>query len=45
MGLLGDLHQRGKTILMVTHEPEIAACAGMQLHMRDGRVDRVQGSG
>jgi putative ABC transport system ATP-binding protein len=38
MGMLGDLHQQGKTIVMVTHEPEIATHASKQLHMRDGRI-------
>ena len=43
MALLRELHAQGKTILMVTHEPEIAEHAPAQLHMRDGRVDRVEG--
>jgi putative ABC transport system ATP-binding protein len=38
MDMLGDLHQQGKTIVMVTHEPEIATHASKQLHMRDGRI-------
>ncbi len=43
MVMLGELHEQGKTILMVTHEPEIAAHARRQLHMRDGKVDRLEG--
>ncbi len=43
MNLLCDLHKRGKTILMVTHEPEIAERARSQLHMRDGIIDRIEG--
>jgi putative ABC transport system ATP-binding protein len=42
--LLGKLHQRGKTIIMVTHEEDIASYATGQLHMRDGVIDRVEGS-
>ena len=41
--LLDQLHDRGKTILMVTHEHDIAAHASHQLHLRDGRIDRVEG--
>jgi putative ABC transport system ATP-binding protein len=41
MHLLGDLHQQGKTILIVTHENEIAAWADHRLHMRDGLIDRI----
>ncbi len=42
MRLLGDLHGQGKTILMVTHEPEIASFASHQLHLRDGRIERIE---
>jgi putative ABC transport system ATP-binding protein len=45
MGLLGELHERGKTILMVTHEAEIAAHADARLHMRDGLVERIERNG
>ncbi len=38
MQLLADLHEQGKTVVMVTHEPDIAAYADRQLHMRDGRI-------
>ncbi|MFW6337050.1 MAG: ABC transporter ATP-binding protein [Phycisphaeraceae bacterium] len=43
MNLLRELHSQGKTIIMVTHESDIAENAASQLHMRDGRVDRVEG--
>jgi putative ABC transport system ATP-binding protein len=43
MDLLGELHQQGKTILMVTHEPDIAARATSRLHLRDGVIDRIEG--
>ncbi len=43
LALLAELHAQGKTILMVTHEPDVAARAGFQLHLRDGRIDRVEG--
>ena len=38
MGLLTELHREGKTIIMVTHEPDIAAFAQHRLVMKDGRV-------
>ncbi len=40
--LLVNLHGQGKTIVMVTHESEIASYATGRLHMRDGRVDSIE---
>jgi putative ABC transport system ATP-binding protein len=34
------LHREGQTILLVTHEHDIAAHALRQVHLRDGRVER-----
>ena len=50
MQVLVDLNNEGRTILMVTHETEVAALAKRQLHLRDGQkvFDGVvvpQGSG
>jgi putative ABC transport system ATP-binding protein len=42
MRMLGELHREGKTIIMVTHEPDIAAHASHRLYMKDGRVDRIE---
>jgi len=42
MHLLGDLNQEGKTIVMVTHEPDIAEYTKNQLHMRDGKIDEIK---
>ena len=36
--LFRRLHSDGQTILMVTHNPEVAAGAQRTVHMRDGRV-------
>lgn len=36
MALFRDMHAQGKTIIMVTHELEIAAHAGRILRLRDG---------
>lgn len=38
MQLFQQLHQQGKTIVLVTHEPDIAAFAGRQLTFRDGEL-------
>jgi putative ABC transport system ATP-binding protein len=42
MDLLRDLNMQGKTIIMVTHEPDIAAIAPRRLHMLDGLIDRQE---
>jgi len=42
MDILVKLNQQGKTIVMVTHEPDIAACARKRLHMIDGNIDRIE---
>lgn len=39
MALFTDLNSRGQTILMVTHEDEIAAHARRLIRMRDGRIE------
>jgi putative ABC transport system ATP-binding protein len=41
--LLIKLNNLGKTIIIVTHEPAIAAHAHKQLHMLDGLIDRIEG--
>jgi putative ABC transport system ATP-binding protein len=38
MNLLKELNQNGQTIVMVTHEAEIAAIAQRQIMMRDGKI-------
>jgi len=43
MELLADLNRTsGVTILMVTHEPEMARFARTIVHFRDGLIDRVE---
>jgi putative ABC transport system ATP-binding protein len=42
MELLTGLHQEGKTIVMITHEPDIAVYAQNRLHMKDGLIDRLE---
>jgi putative ABC transport system ATP-binding protein len=40
MGLFARLHQSGNTIILVTHEPDIAAHAHRVIRLRDGKVER-----
>jgi len=42
MGLLGDLHEAGNTVMLVTHERRIAEHADRIVHVRDGVVERIE---
>jgi putative ABC transport system ATP-binding protein len=42
MRLFQELHNTGQTIVVVTHEPDIAARAHRQILLRDGLVERDQ---
>jgi putative ABC transport system ATP-binding protein len=42
MDILCGLNEAGKTLIMVTHEPDIAAYAKVVVHMKDGNVEDVQ---
>jgi putative ABC transport system ATP-binding protein len=39
MALVDELHARGNTIVLVTHEPDIAEFAHRVVHIRDGVID------
>lgn len=41
MNLLTEMNKIGKTIIMVTHEPDIAEFASKRLVMKDGKIDRM----
>ncbi len=45
MEIFEGMHAKGRTIILVTHEPEIAACASRQLLVRDGVITRDEGKG
>ena len=40
MALFQELHDSGQTIVLVTHEHDIAAHARRQIHLLDGKVAR-----
>ena len=40
MALVRELHTQGQTVVLVTHEHDIAMHARRQIHLKDGRVER-----
>jgi putative ABC transport system ATP-binding protein len=40
MNLFARLHEAGNTIVLVTHEPDVAAHAHRAIHIRDGQVEK-----
>jgi putative ABC transport system ATP-binding protein len=40
MALFSRLHQAGNTIVLVTHEADIAAFAHRTIHLRDGQIEK-----
>jgi putative ABC transport system ATP-binding protein len=45
MALLHGLHRQGRTIVIVTHDPDIAANTGRTVHMLDGRLEHETDNG
>ncbi|HEY8081666.1 MAG TPA: ABC transporter ATP-binding protein [Acidimicrobiales bacterium] len=43
--LLTRLHAGGQTIVLVTHDPDVAAASGTVVRMRDGRIQGPDGPG
>ena len=39
MAVLHELHSRGRTIVVVTHEDEIAGATERVILLRDGRIE------
>lgn len=44
LDLLRAQHASGQTIVMVTHDPDVAAAADLTIHVRDGRIVDPDGS-
>ena len=40
MALFRDLHNQNQTIVLVTHEHDIAEHADRQIHLRDGKIEQ-----
>jgi putative ABC transport system ATP-binding protein len=40
MSVFESLHRAGQTIILITHEHDIAAHAHRQIHLKDGRIER-----
>jgi len=45
MMLMSDLHDQGSTIVMVTHDDDIAAYAERIIHLRDGQIETDEQNG
>jgi putative ABC transport system ATP-binding protein len=42
LDIFDDLHARGNTLLLVTHERHVAERAERIVHVRDGELERVE---
>ena len=40
MQVFTDLHRAGQTVILITHERDIAAFANRQIHLLDGKIER-----
>jgi len=38
LAVLRELHAAGRTIVLITHDPDVAEAASHQIHIRDGRI-------
>ena len=44
MNLIHDLHKQGNSIMLITHDHSIAAEAGRQIRIMDGKIVSDTGS-
>lgn len=42
LALLDELHAEGRTLIIVTHDPNVAARADRVVHMLDGKIERIE---
>ena len=45
LDIFENMHKMGRTIILVTHEPDVAMRASRQLLVRDGLITRDEGKG
>jgi putative ABC transport system ATP-binding protein len=45
LGLLAELHQQGRTIVLITHEADVAAASERTIRLRDGRISELDPTG
>jgi ABC-type lipoprotein export system ATPase subunit len=38
MRILREIHDEGRTVIVITHDLDVAAAAERQIHLRDGRI-------
>lgn len=38
LSLLQQFHQEGRTLVLITHDPEVAVCAQRRIHIQEGRL-------
>jgi putative ABC transport system ATP-binding protein len=42
LGIFDDLSRKGVTIVLVTHDPIVARHAHRVVHLKDGRIERIE---
>ncbi len=42
LGILSDLHRSGRTVVLITHDADVAAVAPRLVHVRDGLLEEEQ---
>ena len=40
--IFGSLNQEGKTVVLITHDIDIAGYATHTIHIKDGKIDKIQ---